>query len=329
MKERTEIKTLQSVPNEREELLVEKIGSYMQTKDRAYVASTNKYYNRLFKQELNNEAAEKLLTYAVRAQQDDAEKMIKANPSLLSISASVKDNSGRTIIATPFQAALGVGDKPMWEMMLQYLDKGEALKQFKEQFPKGVKDDVSAQELKPYYNAIASAISNNQDNGLSAIEAFRVDLTSQKEIKQGKHFNLQHLVAAYQVFIDHFRTFQNLEQRNLFWQKVIGYVQSQMTAYDAQVHCSGIERVLSNNSEFSRTLTFCNGGNFFPLSGDSGLGFDFAAARSGYTGKWMSKRSSWGGRVSIYPTKRFIEKKLESLANLKESLEQGLCYQPN
>ncbi|HFD2232710.1 TPA: hypothetical protein ACF9YZ_002373 [Legionella pneumophila] len=54
------------------------------------------------------------------------------------IKAKAKDYSGRTILGTAFQAAIGAGDKPMWEMMLPYfagLEKGEALRQFHEQFP--------------------------------------------------------------------------------------------------------------------------------------------------------------------------------------------------
>ncbi len=202
------------------------------------------------------------------------------------IKAKAKDYSGRTILGTAFQAAIGAGDKPMWEMMLPYfagLEKGEALRQFHEQFPEGIEDEVSAEDLKEYYNAIALAIISHKDQGLSAIEKFRKQIAFQGEITQGKHFNLQHLIAAYQTYIDYFDALTNWDNRDLFWQKVIGYVQRQMTAYDAQVHCSGIQSVLETERAFSRTLKFPGGEKFFPLSVDSGLGFDFAC----FSYRWM------------------------------------------
>ncbi len=68
----------------------------------------------------------------------------------------------------------------------------------------------------------------------------------------------------------------NWDNRNLFWQKVIGYVRRQMTAYDAQIHCSDVKSVLDNESSFSKTFELSHDKKLFPLQVDSGLGFDFA-----------------------------------------------------
>ncbi len=75
--------------------------------------------------------------------------MIQANPKLLLVKSQTKDYSGRTIIATPFQAALGAEDERMWEMMKPYFStledlgaidsaRGEIKRQFDEQFPEGI-----------------------------------------------------------------------------------------------------------------------------------------------------------------------------------------------
>ncbi len=131
---------------------------------------------------------------------------------MLLIKSKAVDYSGRIIIGTAFQAAIGTGDKPMWEMMLPYfegLEQGEALRQFDEQFLNGIEDEISAEEIKDYYNAIALAIINDENHGLSVIEGFRKEITCQKEITQGKHFNLQHLIAAYQAYIDNFNILGN------------------------------------------------------------------------------------------------------------------------
>src|SRR5437764_7250617 len=147
-------------------------------------------------------------------------------------------------------------------MMLPYfegIEAGEALRQYCEWFPEGI-EDTPASALQADYNAIALAIVADEDKGLSVIEQFRIDINSQKEIRQGKHFNCQHLIAAYQAYIEHFDALGNWNNLDLFWQKVIGYVQRQLTAYDAQVHCSGIHSVLDNKNNFSRGFHFANGG---------------------------------------------------------------------
>ena len=50
-------------------------------------------------------------------------------------------------------------------------------------------DEVSAEALKDYYTDIASKIINNADYGQLVIEQFRKEITRNKEITQGKHFN--------------------------------------------------------------------------------------------------------------------------------------------
>ncbi|HFD2380890.1 TPA: hypothetical protein ACT96X_001406 [Legionella pneumophila] len=310
--------------------------SFFTDKDLAYLSLTSKTLNSVVFSELNQrKKAQKLVAHVVLGKQDEAQAMIEKNPELLLISSETVDYSGRTIIGTAFQAALGAGDKPMWEMMLPYfngLEEGEALRQFNEQFPNGIEDDVSAEQLKDYYNAIALAIINDEDHGLSVIEGFRKDITSKKEITQGKHFNLQHLVAAYQAYIDNFNTLANWPNRDLFWQKVIGYVQRQMTAYDAQIHCSGVNRVLDNENSFARKLKFSNGGEFFPLQLDSGLGFTIACY-SYHDSAGAEPHSGRAGAAWLPVLWMRVEKlcgaKTDALAGLRESLEQGMVYQPH
>mgnify|MGYP006921733590 CR=1 FL=1 len=306
--------------------------SFFTNQDVANLRLTSKTLDSVIYSELNQRAAQKLLTHVVKGEQDKAQAMIEKKPELLLIRTQAVDYSGRTIIGTAFQAALGAGDKPMWEMMLPYfksLEEGEAIRQFDEQFPNGI-EDTPASELKAYYNAIALAIINDKGNGLSVIEGFRKEITCHKEITQGKHFNLQHLIAAYQAYIDNFNALGNWANRDLFWRKVIGYVQRQMTAYDAQIHCSGVQGVLDNGSSFSRTFDLSNGNEFFPLLLESGLGFDFACYSYHDALEWMPIALR---PVEYKDTGGIIEKlcgaKTNALVGLRESLEQGMNYQPN
>ena len=307
--------------------------TFFTNKELSELSKTSRILYCLAKPELD---ARKLLSHVVLGEQDKAKAMIKANPKLLLIRTKAVDYSGRTIIGTAFQGALGAGDKPMWNMMLPYLEsleKGEALRQFHEQFPNGIEDDVLAEQLKDYYNALALAIINHADHGQSAIEEFRQGITSQKEIEQGKHFNLQHLLAAYQAYIDNFDALTTWDNRDLFWKKVIGYVQRQMTAYDAQVHCSGVKSVLDNENAFKRLFGFCNGGEFFPLSVDSGLGFDFgcysvagryAVALLGLTLSLLAS-AAWVGRGLL---KSYVERKQMCLLDLESHLSKECTISP-
>ncbi|HDV5710598.1 TPA: hypothetical protein RJD49_002309 [Legionella pneumophila] len=310
--------------------------SYFTTRDLSNLSLTSKMLYSLASPELKiHRAAQQLLTYVVLGEQVKAKAMIEKNPELLLMKAKAKDYSGRTIAGTAFQAAIGAGDKPMWEMMLPYfqsLKPGEALRQFHEQFPDGVEDEVSAEDLKEYYNAIALAIISDEDNGLSAIERLRKEITSQRDITQGKHFNLQHLIAAYQAYIDNFDAFSNWKNRDLFWQKVIGYVQRQMTTYDAQVHCSGIQSVLETDRAFSRTIKFPRGEKFFPLSADSGLGFDFACfsftaaypynSDTAAYAKESAREMPGKGKRQAWPFKDYVEQKQACLLDLERHLSK-------
>ena len=270
-------------------------------------------------------AAQKLVTHVVLGEQDKAHALLHANPKLLLIKSEAKDYSGRTIRATPFQAAIGAGDKPMWEMMLQFMEPEEASRQFHEWFPNGIEETPA--KLSIDYDTIALSIIHDADQGESAIKGFRSDITRQKEITQGVHFDLHHLLAAYQTYINHFDAFGTWEKRDLFWNQVIGYVQRQMTAYDAQIHCSGVQSVLDNPRSFSRGLKLANAGDFFPLFPDSGLGFDFGCySYYGLGGNLWARRSPQ--TLGTGRLEKLCRAKTEALAGLRESLGQGARYQP-
>jgi hypothetical protein len=66
-----------------------------------------------------------LVEHVVRGEQKEAEEMIIANPELLLMRARVKDYSGRTIEATPLQAAAGSDDGQMEKMIQGHLSKLE------------------------------------------------------------------------------------------------------------------------------------------------------------------------------------------------------------
>jgi hypothetical protein len=112
------------------------------------------------------EMAARLVQCVVFGEEAEAKKLVSACPNLLYYKAKVKDYSGRTIIGTALQAALGAEDIRMCQMLLPYfehLKEGEALNQFNEQFPHGLEaEDKSNKEQAYDFSPIVDAIIANE-----------------------------------------------------------------------------------------------------------------------------------------------------------------------
>lgn len=76
------------------------------------------------------EKTKQLLTHVARGEQNEAEGMLKANPSLALARGELTDLSGRVFVnITAFQYAVWALDFHMWKMLQQYLPPEEAHKQ--------------------------------------------------------------------------------------------------------------------------------------------------------------------------------------------------------
>jgi hypothetical protein len=300
---------------------------------KALLAQTCKTQYDFFKPKLDIEC---LLQHVVRGEQEEAEQIIAADPTLLYYRFNTTDYSGRNIIATPFQAALGAEDERMVQMMLPYFEQleqenkiesacEEMLLQLDKQFPDDL-DVQLAQDIKNAYdfNGIIAVIIGGE-NVDEVLEQFRLDMTKEKVIDSGKHFNMQHLLSAYKAYIENYDDLGNGNGHNraVFWNNVIGYIQRQMPANYAQSYCTSIganafgsiEHSAANS--FERILQFNNGltnnESFFPLKEDSGLGFDFACYSAGL-------RHGGNGRPAVIPHVSSVERQaagLEELCNEK------------
>jgi hypothetical protein len=259
--------------------------------------------------------AHELLQHVVLGHKSEAKAMISENPNLLLIPSTALDYSGRTIIGTAFRAAIGAGDKPMYTMMLDFIEPQEALKQFELQFPNGFVGE-SAAALKPRYLALAHAIRDDADFGEAKIAEFREDITAVKEIKEGLHFNLQELVAARDAFWEVYDELSD-PQRDKFCNEIYGYLERLLTTYDAKVFCSGIQSVLDEESALKDDVEL-----IFPLDrrqDGKRLGFDFSVY------SYYSARMLCSGRPYTFSTialKDFVERKQMNLTSLESSLRQ-------
>src|SRR3990167_5534987 len=116
--------------------------------------------------------------------------------------------------------------------------------QVRAQFPEGwerheaERAEQDIVELRKVVDAIAHA--GEDDNCDTALQAFRDYLERpQGVIKTGKHFNIQLLVEAFKLYDANYDRFGGWgsHQNNLFWRKVIGYVQRFVPACYAQAFC--------------------------------------------------------------------------------------------
>jgi hypothetical protein len=253
----------------------------------------------------------KFLQYVVYGNQKQAEAILKdANlrSQLLQQKAQVIDYSGRTIYGTALQLALGAEDvkyhddeECMTEMLKGYLKQlpnGDTLiaQQIAEQFPEGweEKEKARAQRDLAALKTVICAIKNNQegDNCDADIQAFRRYLDAENKsnvIKQGKHFNVQLLADAFNLYAEKYIDFSRdmdgmaSSKNTLFWRKTIGYIERYVTACYAQALSQGVFTIVQNGDKLRRSLTFLAPGrsSFFPLDADPGFRLGEEAAVSG------------------------------------------------
>ena len=266
----------------------------------------------------------------------------------------------RIVRASPYRAALGAGDKDLLTKMEVHFDKvgnfgtthnpqGKtgwemAKVQFYEQFPNGIVDyPESAYYAK--FNALAAAITedlvlrqtqdyipaivkNPSETTKALLVQLRNDFLPKEAVTSGHHFNLNHLLKAFEVYNAHWDEW-NWNQRSLFWCQVIGYVERLVPAVDAQAFCMGLYYLLEQKQPLARGFKLenwgVNGADFyFPASGGAGgLGFDFGiyiALARGHGAVELRLRPVDCGAM------RFIEQlcraKTSGLDSFKQHLEQ-------
>lgn len=272
------------------------------------------------------EELESLLQAVVSGDLNAAEEIIKRNPELLEYTTTVTDCSGRLIEnVTAFQAAIRAHDFEMWTMLEKYFEcfvngKRAKVKQFRMEFPSFNEKlpDAFLTRNTPYdFSSIVDVINQSSDTDINnalknianetaifdVLNRFREEFTaiSQKE----KLYNAGHLLHAYSVYDNQYSVWRK-NQRDLFWRQVIGYVQRYLPARYAQAFCQGV-----NFNQATRSFDFrVGGGSAFPLSEDSGLGFDFAVA-SAHACLYGHPRSPFGSEMFGFLVNRSVDELID------------------
>lgn len=313
-------------------------------------------YN-FFKPDLDQQAAQQLLTYVIHGDVKNAQKMYIANPRLLFIESTAKeyaagiDEEGnsthchRIVRVTPLRAMAGCGDIWMLEALLdsdelkQYVDiatnkSGMALaaEQILQQFPNGFDYPLSTYHFKP----IIDAIINDQQliqSGIPSEALHQLLVQFRKDfmpglVTSGHFFNLNELVRAFELF-DENRPWE-IKQGSLFWREIIGYLERLVTGIDAQVISQGILHVIEAQNParcFDVTQNFVRKVNvsYFPLDLNPTL-------RLGLSGAVDSWQASAFASYAVCPAGAIFAC-LQSLCQIKvkrlEKLMQNLQQQLN
>ena len=308
-------RTLDDLPQDVAEHL---ISEYLTPEDKLSVTLVSKSIQNLFQPHRLQKLAKKLLLHVMHGEQEEAEKMLKFHPELLTIEETATDYSGRTFKTTAFRYALWALDtRYMCNMMLDclpYSEEGEAIKQ----------------KLLTQYMAQTHDGLDYKLNGVTIHET---------------HYDFSPIKAALQTYIDNHPNWwaaQNLYAMNYQWSKVVGLAQRYVPAHVAQHYCNP-KVLLSSGSAFNkktfvRFLEFCHWDRrrwefwFAPVSPTSGLGVDFGIiGRPQATGRARVDGVSW----SIYDAVRrdlsaltaLCEVRTGDLVPLMQRLEDPMRHQ--
>jgi hypothetical protein len=315
--------------------------------------------------DLDKRAAKQLMEYVLNptpANIAKAKAMIAANPKIMFIRTQGYETASgieeyfdatgqaatravhRKIIGSPFQAALGAGDKELYKYMAKYFDRVEdgvalAQNQIQERFPNGFDYPASDYDFSTIINAITNDQTLASDNNPSdatqkTLKKLRKDFLP-TDVTQGHHFNLNHLVKAFDTYNQQFNNW-NWNQRSLFWCQVIGYLERFVPVVDAQAFCQGLYYLLEQKQLQARALSLYNYQSssditYYPVnSTPAGLGFDFgivvsSAPRPGVRGGVGDAAPRvWAGAGIL---KNYVEQKHQNLATFSSALSSGLTQQ--
>lgn len=301
---------------------------------------------------------------------ENAVKMFTNLPRLLFIEATAPayaagiDETGNAVCqiikASPYRAVLGAGDEDLLNRMKAHFDKVQnfgatadnpqgktgwevAREQFYQQFPNGI---VAYPESIYDFNVLAAAITHDPilahneynpaivKNPSEATKAllvqFRNDFLPKEVVTSGHHFNLNHLLKAFEVYNAHWEQW-NWNQRSLFWCQVIGYVERLVPAVDAQAFCQGLYYLLEQKQPLQRGFKVENWDNngptsYFPCSaGAVGLGFGFGI----YIAGGAATRCASSARGPCRGLKNYVEQKHQTLTALSNTLNSQPIVKSN
>ncbi len=279
--------SLLDLPEDMLRLIPAQCSDVTPTKIMVKLSNTSTTLYRLFQPTLEKQAAKKLLQHVLYGEIEPALNMIAANPKLLFIEAQGTDyalgydGSRRIIIGSPYQAIIGAGDMALYHEVSVFIDqltngRSLAAQQFKQQFPQGIQPIESTYDFTSLVQAITAEQFVNghiSEQTETALIAFR-NVFKPTATKTGKHFELQLLITAFEMYQQHFISWST-KQLSFYWQLVTGYLQRMVPTCDAQKFCQVLN--YHDPKPLVRTLKLYDGYPYYPNYQEptSGLGGSF------------------------------------------------------
>ncbi len=192
---------------------------------------------------------------------------------LVTEKVTVHDNAKRKVKKmTAFQTALCAMDDELCAMLAKYMKKEEMRYQYICIFLIGHEYHYEYQtpfDFSQVINAIAQTTNAEIEKALSLelpndtvlweqLTQFRAKFT-QRSCQQEWVFNPKHLIQAFKHYESNFK-YWNLNQSNLFWRQVIGYVYRFLPANIAMDVAQGLYYRVENKEPGKRSLNFRFGG---------------------------------------------------------------------
>lgn len=249
------------------------------------LSQTCKFFNQSYKQALDKRAAKKLLVALLQGPiQGNADyeaiiiKMAKTHPSLFFIKSTAQDNAmdlegnRRTIKDwSPYQALFGTGNsgllaqvKPHLDTYLKSLPNGDELayQQEQEKFPNGFDFPPCTDEFNQLVNALADAITNDQQLGqdwsnpnsttLAALERYR-QASKPGIVETGHHYNMNNTIKVHEIYDRHWSPW-NGDQLAFFSVNIIGFEERLMTEFYLRVACRGLKNHVEENQPLNQNF---------------------------------------------------------------------------
>lgn len=282
-----------------EDILINILFGYLDPDSALMLAKISHLFSRSCKQPLE---MYQFIKYLVCGEEDKAITMFQSNPSLLLQKSNVNDFSDRQFYQiTAFQYTLWALDRDMWELILPFLPKEEAIKQL---------DEL-------------------ESTGIEYVQSLSSD-SKEIQIKKEKHYDFTQLISALENYKDNFDSkFEITERiRELAWCNNVGGAQKKVPVHVAAEFCRRDYNLDEWDYKFDskalpipRPLTVCKRGlilnsGFFWF--DPRLGTKWGIVR----GDNMTEKTVEAFRINsnLFFARYLFQTRIKNLNKLKDTL---------
>jgi hypothetical protein len=264
-------------------------------KDRAYLASVNRQFYRLFQPEIEKQAAEKAAECAIHSTNENVEKLkawLKDCPALLSHPITVKNRHDMAIRGMVYQIALHEGDNELIEDVIKpaFMRLHNDLETMEAQRQEWLPEDWMEEEKRACASALTAidevftafknasnpddvtelpqypyTITINNQEVIEALDAFRKAIdalykSTDKVITSGRDPIIRLLERVINLYEENYNAFggYSTPRNNALMRQVFGYCQRPAPINFMQAFAQGIYYIVKNKKKLTRSFEYHN-----------------------------------------------------------------------